>query len=69
VISSERLPVPGAGTEDHAPGRWTGMLSDFPPHGTIPVADVERAKAWYRDKLRMTPARKIPEAPGTGAAE
>jgi catechol 2,3-dioxygenase-like lactoylglutathione lyase family enzyme len=36
------------------------MLSDFPPHATIPVADVERAKAWYRDKLRITPAEEDP---------
>jgi catechol 2,3-dioxygenase-like lactoylglutathione lyase family enzyme len=31
------------------------MLSDFAAHATVPVSGMERAKAWYRDNLGMTP--------------
>jgi catechol 2,3-dioxygenase-like lactoylglutathione lyase family enzyme len=31
------------------------MLDQFQPHATIAVSDMERAKAWYADKLGMTP--------------
>jgi catechol 2,3-dioxygenase-like lactoylglutathione lyase family enzyme len=32
------------------------MLERFTVHATIPCSDLERAKAWYRDKLGLTPA-------------
>jgi len=32
------------------------MLDQFQPHTTIAVADIERAKTWYRDKLGLEPA-------------
>ena len=31
------------------------MLDRFPTHTTLPASDLERAKAWYRDKLEMVP--------------
>ena len=31
------------------------MLQDYPPRATLPVSDMERAKAWYREKLGFTP--------------
>ena len=31
------------------------MLENYPPHATLPVSDMERAKAWYREKLGLTP--------------
>ena len=33
-------------------------LSEFPVYAVLPAADFERAKAWYRDKLRLTPAQE-----------
>ena len=33
------------------------MLDQFAPHATIAVSDLERAKAWYRDKLGLEPTR------------
>jgi catechol 2,3-dioxygenase-like lactoylglutathione lyase family enzyme len=49
------------------------MLSDFAAHATVPVSNLERAKAWYRDKLGMTPKSEDPggawyESGGTGFA-
>ena len=35
-------------------------LGDFPAHTTVPVSDMERAKAWYRDKLGLTPKSEDP---------
>ena len=32
------------------------MLDQFQPHATIAVADLERAKAWYADKLGLKPS-------------
>ena len=32
------------------------MLTDHRAYATIPAADLNRAKAWYRDKLGLTPA-------------
>jgi len=32
------------------------MLDQYQPHTTIAVSDLERAKAWYADKLDMKPA-------------
>jgi catechol 2,3-dioxygenase-like lactoylglutathione lyase family enzyme len=34
------------------------MLNEHPVHATIPCADFERAKAWYREKLGMTPTEE-----------
>lgn len=31
------------------------MLEKYPVHATIPCGDLDRAKAWYRDKLGLTP--------------
>jgi catechol 2,3-dioxygenase-like lactoylglutathione lyase family enzyme len=31
------------------------VLSNFTPHTTIAVADLERAKAWYAEKLDLRP--------------
>ena len=32
------------------------MLTDSRAYATIPAADMDRAKTWYRDKLGLTPA-------------
>ena len=31
------------------------MLDQYKPHTTIAVSDLERAKAWYADKLDLKP--------------
>ncbi len=31
------------------------ILQDCEAHATLPASDIERAKAWYRDKLGLTP--------------
>lgn len=31
------------------------MLDQFQPHTTVAVADLERAKTWYREKLGLEP--------------
>lgn len=36
------------------------MLSDHPIYTTIPVADLERAQRWYREKLGFEPAQDPP---------
>ena len=33
-------------------------LSEFPVYAVLPAADFERAKAWYRDRLGMSPERE-----------
>jgi len=45
------------------------MLREHDIHATIPAADLERARAFYADKLGLTPAREEPaglvyEGPG-----
>jgi catechol 2,3-dioxygenase-like lactoylglutathione lyase family enzyme len=45
------------------------MLRERPIHATIPAADLERARAFYADKLGLIPAREEPaglvyETPG-----
>jgi catechol 2,3-dioxygenase-like lactoylglutathione lyase family enzyme len=45
------------------------MLSERPIHATIPATDLERARAFYGDRLGLTPAREEPaglvyETPG-----
>ena len=34
------------------------MLSDRRAYATIPATDINRAKAWYKDKLGLTPAEE-----------
>jgi catechol 2,3-dioxygenase-like lactoylglutathione lyase family enzyme len=36
------------------------MLRDHPIHATIPANDLERARAFYADKLGLTPTREDP---------
>ncbi|MGH2686259.1 MAG: VOC family protein [Actinomycetota bacterium] len=36
------------------------MLQEFPAHATLPVADLERAKTWWREKLGFTPKEEDP---------
>jgi catechol 2,3-dioxygenase-like lactoylglutathione lyase family enzyme len=36
------------------------VLDRFPTHTTLPASDLERAKAWYRDKLEMVPKSEDP---------
>jgi catechol 2,3-dioxygenase-like lactoylglutathione lyase family enzyme len=45
------------------------MLREHPIHATIPATDLERARAFYADKLGLTPTREEPaglvyETPG-----
>ena len=34
---------------------------DFPVYPTLPAADLQRAKDWYREKLGATPEEEFPE--------
>lgn len=36
-------------------------MFDFPMYPTLPAADLEQAKEWYRDKLGVTPEEEVPE--------
>ena len=36
------------------------MLDQFPAHTTIAVADLERAKTWYSEKLDLRPTEEDP---------
>lgn len=36
------------------------MLQRFPIHATIAASDIERAKAWYAEKLGLEPKREDP---------
>ncbi len=36
------------------------LLSDHRAYPTIPAADLQRAKSWYRDKLGLEPAQELP---------
>jgi catechol 2,3-dioxygenase-like lactoylglutathione lyase family enzyme len=42
------------------PAEEVEMLDQFPAHTTIAVADLERAKAWYADKLDLKPTEEDP---------
>jgi catechol 2,3-dioxygenase-like lactoylglutathione lyase family enzyme len=35
------------------------MLDRFPIHATVAASDIERAKAWYRDKLGLEPKKEV----------
>ncbi|MBT3396732.1 MAG: VOC family protein [Alphaproteobacteria bacterium] len=35
-------------------------LKNHSVHATIPAADMDRAKAWYSEKLGLTPTRETP---------
>jgi catechol 2,3-dioxygenase-like lactoylglutathione lyase family enzyme len=37
------------------------MLDQYDVEATVPASDIERAKAWYRDKLGFTPADELPD--------
>jgi catechol 2,3-dioxygenase-like lactoylglutathione lyase family enzyme len=37
------------------PAEEVDMLDQFPPHTTLAASDLERAKAWYADKLGLEP--------------
>ena len=37
-----------------------GILQDCAAAATLPAADIERAKAWYKDKLGLTPKEEDP---------
>ncbi|MDP9343264.1 MAG: VOC family protein [Actinomycetota bacterium] len=37
------------------------MLDQYDCTATLPASDIERAKAWYRDKLGFTPAEEFPD--------
>ena len=36
------------------------MMGNFPLMAMLPASDIERAKAWYADKLGLTPVREDP---------
>jgi catechol 2,3-dioxygenase-like lactoylglutathione lyase family enzyme len=36
-------------------------MFDFPVYPTLPAADLQRAREWYREKLRVTPVEEVPE--------
>ncbi len=36
------------------------MMDQYPTRTTLPVSDLERAKAWYKDKLGLTPTDEDP---------
>lgn len=36
------------------------MLTDFPIHATVAASDIVRAKAWYAEKLGLTPGVEDP---------
>jgi catechol 2,3-dioxygenase-like lactoylglutathione lyase family enzyme len=36
------------------------MLKDSPTHTTLPCSDLERARAWYSDKLGLEPSEESP---------
>lgn len=36
------------------------MLADLSPHTTLPVQDLDRARAFYADKLGLTPTTEAP---------
>lgn len=38
----------------------SGRLADFPIYATAAAADLERARAWYEQRLGLTPAREDP---------
>ena len=48
------------------------MLDKFPVYAVLPASDFERAKAWYKEKLGISPTEEDPEgayytcAGGTG---
>ena len=36
------------------------MLNDFPLSARLPASNIERARAWYRDRLGLDPAKEGP---------
>jgi catechol 2,3-dioxygenase-like lactoylglutathione lyase family enzyme len=39
------------------------MLNHGDVHPTIPVTDLDHARAWYADKLGLQPVQELPGAP------
>jgi len=37
------------------------MLDQYDVSPTLPASDIERAKAWYRDKLGFSPEEELPD--------
>ncbi len=37
-----------------------GSLARFPVYAVLPASDFERARAWYREKLELTPSEELP---------
>lgn len=37
-----------------------GSLGEFPVYAVLPASDFERAKAWYEEKLGLTPSEEAP---------
>lgn len=35
------------------------MLEEFPIHATVAASDIERAKAWYQEKLELKPKKDM----------
>lgn len=35
------------------------MLEEFPIHATVAASDLERARAWYREKLGLEPKKEL----------
>lgn len=35
------------------------MLEEFPIHATVAASDLERAEAWYREKLGLEPKKEL----------
>jgi catechol 2,3-dioxygenase-like lactoylglutathione lyase family enzyme len=46
-------------TSPTVPKELSMPLSDSPIFPSLPAQDIERAKAWYKDKLGFTPARDL----------
>ncbi len=38
------------------------MLKDYPTHTTLPCQNRDRARAWYEEKLALTPSQEDPAA-------
>jgi catechol 2,3-dioxygenase-like lactoylglutathione lyase family enzyme len=44
-----------------ARGREAPMLDQYDCAATLAASDIDRAKAWYRDKLGFTPSEELPD--------
>jgi catechol 2,3-dioxygenase-like lactoylglutathione lyase family enzyme len=54
--------VRGSGIESLPQEREeVSMLDQYNLEPTLPASDIDRAKAWYRDKLGFTPEEELPD--------